>query len=88
MIMLLVNACPFVYFEPAFFFNHLTRNFVSIRLKNIKLLMAWKKIDSETTVSTGCSALPDYTQVLSLEKYYVSGGFLVLLFILYLSYFP
>lgn len=76
-----------MYFEPAFSFNHLARNLVSIRLKKIKLLMAWKKVDTETTVSAGCSALADYAQVLSLEKYYVSGGLLVLLFSLYLSYF-
>lgn len=50
--------------------------------------MAWKKVDTETTVSTDFSALLDYAELLSLEKYYVSGGLLVLLFILYWSHFP
>lgn len=78
-------ACPFssLYFEPAFSFNQLARNLVSIWLKNTELLMAWKKVDTETTVSTDFSALLDYAELLSLEKYYVSGGLLVLLFILY-----
>lgn len=75
-------AGPFssVYFEPAFSFNQLAGNLVSIRLKNIKLLIAWKKVDTEATVSTDSSVLPDYAEVLSLEKYYISGGLLVLLF--------
>lgn len=64
-------------------FNLLARNLVYIRLKNIELLMAWKRVDTETTVSTDCSGLPDSAEVPSLEKYYVSGGLLVLLFILY-----
>ena len=37
------TACPFLSmsFEPAFSFNKLIKNVVSMKLKTIKLLVAW-----------------------------------------------